>query len=255
MSEDGTQRMYLDRASEYDLLSQYFKYTDPVKYFHYYQKHLKYVNAAIHHMTMRTSTVRKLPAIGNGKLRFLHASPSANTVDIYLNGLRIFKELPYKEVSNYLTLPDGKYQVDIYPSNTMVSSILSQKVTVESASFHTVTFSGEANDCKFVFIKDDMQTQYGESKIRFIHLAADGPAFDLAVQQEEAFIPNTSYRTASNYISISPMILNLEIRGTKNGEPQLPLHSFAIKPHKVFSIILIGSITGEPPLEAIIIEN
>src|SRR4051812_1013083 len=98
MSEKRTHSDYLQKAGMYDLLAQFYKYSSPDLHMLYYIKHLKYMNKAVN--TMRTYTQQMQQ---EAKVRILHASPDAQDVDIYINGQRVMKGLPFKKVTNVLS--------------------------------------------------------------------------------------------------------------------------------------------------------
>jgi hypothetical protein len=63
------------------------------------------------------------PGSGNTRVRLVHASPSAGTVDIYvtapdapLPGTPTLASVPFKAVSDALTVPSGQYRVRITPA-------------------------------------------------------------------------------------------------------------------------------------------
>src|SRR4051812_22054943 len=99
---------YFLKAKEFDVRSQHYKYTDPELYIKYYYRHLHYFNQL---PRQKVLTDRFLL----GSVRFFHALPPVKNIDVYLNGIRIFKDIPTKSVSHYFSLPQGKYQIDLYP--------------------------------------------------------------------------------------------------------------------------------------------
>lgn len=255
MAKEQNTSNYINKALTYDMISQYYKYIDPNKHIYYYQKHLQYIHLVHQSMRIRNDPAKELQRMNKGKLRIFHGSPNAGEVDIYLNGLRIFKELPYKEMSNYLSLLEGKYQLDIYPANTMVSPILSRKIIIEAGAFHSAAFSGESNDSAFAIFKDDLTIPRGESKMQFIHLAADCPPLGVSLDNGETVFSATDYRGNSGFLALSPMVLNLNIIENESGNVLLALREMTVKPQTAFSLIVTGSITDTPPLEVLVIEN
>lgn len=54
------------------------------------------------------------PTSGNAKVRFVHASPDAPTVDITLtDGTTLFDDASFKEASDYLEVPAGTYDLQV----------------------------------------------------------------------------------------------------------------------------------------------
>ena len=254
MSLYRNQDSHFQKAGQYDLLANYYKYIDPAKHIAYYQKHLQYMALAAHSMRTQMNP-HASGGILPGKIRFIHGSIDASNVDIYINGSKILKDFPFKETSTYLSLPAGKYQVDIYPAGTMVSTVLSRKIVVGQGKSYTLLFSGSSKNLKWLALEDDHHGPYGETKVRFIHAAHDAPAFDIAVENRDVIFSNIAYRKFTTYLGLSPMTVDLEARvaGSKNVALSIP--HVRLEPNKVYSILLVGSVADEPELEAIMFEG
>ncbi len=50
---------------------------------------------------------------GYARVRLGHYVPSADRVDLYVNGVRVFSDVPYPITTNYLTVASGTAQIDI----------------------------------------------------------------------------------------------------------------------------------------------
>lgn len=253
MSQKRNYDDFFQKASKYELLANYFKYTDPNKHIAYYQKHLHYMNMAT--QIMRTQAMTNLTPGGSGKVRFVHAAIDAPKVDIYIDGFRILKDFSYKEVSNYLPVPAGKHQIDIYPSGNMVSTVLSRKVIVENGKLYTFIPNGPVKNLKWLSLEDNPLVPMGETKVRFVHLSQDAPAIDIAVKDRDVIFSNLAYRKFTNYLALTPMTLDLDARITGTSTVALSMPQLQFKQNKAYSVLMIGSTAGEPELEALIIKN
>ncbi|WP_042346655.1 DUF4397 domain-containing protein [Bacillus massiliigorillae] len=241
---------YFEKASMYGMLADYYKYCNPTLHIYYYKKHLNSLQKAIasQRSVMGTDST-ETPA----KVRILHAAPDAPNVDVYINGTRILKDFPYKKITDYLPLPQGKYQVDIYPTGNQVSTIISRKVEVQNGKIYTLAATGNGKNLKLLTYEDHPIVPHGEAKVRFIHLAPDAPAVDIAVKHGDIIFPNIAYRKATNYLGVTPMNIDLEAREAGTKTVMLELPNVDLKPNTVYSIYIIGSIEGTPALEALIL--
>jgi len=244
---------YLRMAEMYDQLADYNKYVNPNKYIAYYQQHLQFMNLASESMRkFEVSEQQRLAAL-QAKIRIVHASFKTPKVDIYINGIRVLKDFAHKDVSNYLSLSAGKYQIDIYPAGNMVSTVLSRKIIIEQGKPYTFIFSGDEKKIKWLSVEDDYRLPRNETKVRFIHLAESTPSFDIAVKGRDIIFPQLSYRKHTNYLGLSPMTVDLEARISGSSDVVLPLPQVQLKPNSVYSVIIIDSAESVPNLEAIII--
>ncbi|WP_245602221.1 DUF4397 domain-containing protein [Peribacillus kribbensis] len=237
---------YFEKAERYDQLAQYYKYLNPGLHVEYYNKHLRYLHKAVQ---ADTPIQREQPA----RVRIIHASPDASAVDIYINGVRALRDVSYKQASSYLPLPEGRYQIDIYPAGTMVSTLISRKVTVEGGKFYTLAAIGPASHLRLMPILDNPFVPHGETKIRFAHFSPDAPAVDIAVKNGEVIFPNVSFRRITDYIQLTPMTVDLEVRAAGTNTVVLSLPNVRLNPNTAYTAIAIGLAEGKPGLEAIIL--
>lgn len=245
---------YLHKAAMYDLLANYYKYTEPNKHVMYYYKHLRNLNKAVQLMrspAIVSAPTNQFPSI----IRFLHASPELAAVDVYLNGSRVLRDFDYKNNSSHMQLPPGKYQVDIYPAGESASTVISKKITVEPGRIYTAAMAGPALKLRLLLFEDNPQTPVGETKVRFIHLSPDAPAVDITATNGDVIFPNVSYKQTTTYLALTPMTVTLEARvaGTKN--TVLTIRDVKLVPNNAYTIVAVGTAKGEPPLEVLILQG
>jgi hypothetical protein len=244
---------YLQKAAIYDLLACYYKYSHPQLHVHYYQKHLKYMNKALGMNRIKNANVK-----GSGEsalVRILHAAPKTKNVDVYVNSVLLLKELPYKTASDYFALPQGKYQIDIYPAGTMIENIISKKITVQPGQHYTLAAISQANKHRLLAYSDQPDIPANESKVRFIHLSPDAPTIDIAVKKGDVVFSEVSFKEVTNYLGLSPMTVNLEARIAGSSNIALSLPKIELKSDEAYTIIAVGLVKDEPLLETIILKG
>ncbi|MEH7884938.1 DUF4397 domain-containing protein [Bacillus sp. JJ1609] len=254
MAHTRNQNDYLYKAAMYSLLAEYYKYLDPNLHVMYYHKHLRNMKKAVQLMRSDTVPARRETTMP-GKLRFLHAAPDVKLIDIYINGSRVLRDFDYKNNSSHMQLAPGKYQVDIYPAGETVSTVISKKITIEPTRIYTAAISGPATKLRLLTFEDQPMTPIGESKARFIHLSPDAPAVDIAGKNGDIIFPNISFRQATSYLGLTPMTVTLEVRvaGTKNTVMTIP--NVKLEPNNSYSIVAVGTVKGEPPLEVLLLQG
>lgn len=85
------------------------------------------------------------PPAGRGKIRFINASPRSTPVDIYANDKVAFQNQVYKNVSSYILLPPGNYDLKVTPAGqtTVISTL--PKFTIADGKVYTMFCRGVAN--------------------------------------------------------------------------------------------------------------
>ncbi|MEH7113492.1 DUF4397 domain-containing protein [Neobacillus niacini] len=249
MSENGNHSDYLQRAAMYDILAHNVKYSNPNLHMQYYLKHLKYMNKAI--LLRNTQQTRV-----DGKVRFLHTSPDAPDVDIYINGQMKVKHLPFKVASNYLPLKPGKHHIDIYPTGNSVDSVLNKKITIDPGKSYTLAIIDSVKKMRLLPYLTQPEVPPNESKIRFLHLSPDTGTLDIAVKDRDVVFPNITYKQATNYLGIMPMTVDLEVREAGTKQVVLPMPKAQFRPNETYTIVLIGLSKEDPAtLQAMILKD
>ncbi|MGM9925136.1 MAG: DUF4397 domain-containing protein [Bacillus sp. (in: firmicutes)] len=241
---------YFEKASMYGMLADYYKYSNPTLHVYYYKKHVNNLQKAIE---SERSHLNPVPNEAPARVRILHAAPDAPNVDIYINGTRILKDFPYKKVTDYLPLPQGKYQIDVYPAGQPISTIISRKVEVKNGHMYTLAVAGKGKNVKLLTYEDQPNVPSGEAKIRLTHLSPDAEPIDVAVKHGDVVFPNVSYRKTSNYLGVTPMNVDLEARLAGSDAVALSIPNVDMKPNQAYSIYLVGSADGSPPLEVLLL--
>ncbi|WP_175991292.1 DUF4397 domain-containing protein [Bacillus sp. Marseille-Q1617] len=244
------QQDYLNKAALYDILAGYYKYSNPSMHIHYYKKHLKYMNFALKEQ-QREMNLSSQPSY----VRVLHAVPDAPSVDIYINANRVLRDVAFKDISDYLTLPAGKYHIDIYPAGNGVTTLISKKVKVEPGKVYTFAATGTSNKLQLLPFLDEPSVPSGETKIKFIHLSPDAPAVDIGVKGGDTVFADISYKQASEYLNLMPMTVNLEARIAGTKEKVLDIRNVKLDANQVYTIVALGLTEGEPELEALLLKG
>lgn len=254
MSQKRNGQEYFEKACAYDMMANYYKYLDPNMHMYYYKKHLQALTKAFQ---QAKSEYRPAQPGDQPKaiIRFLNATTDAPNLDVNINSFRIFRNLPYKQVSNYLSLPAGKHHIDIYPADNQVSSILNKRIELEPGKIYTMPIIGAEDKYRLISFEDQLNVPKGETKFRFIHLAQDSPQMDLAVVKGDVVFPKISFKAATRYLGLTPMSVDLELRKTGTKEVLMPLHNLQFKENEVYSIIAAGLQQGEPPFETFMIRG
>ena len=187
--------------------------------------------------------------------RFLNIVPTTSTIHIFLDGIKI-TELSYKNASNYLELTAGNHQIAIYNSNNLSQPIQTVTIFLEKTLYYTFALTYELNQIRILQIVDDPYLPMNETKIRFIHLAKAAQKLDLAVKQGEGDVvfSNVSYKETSDYLSLTPMSVNLELRLSGTKTIVYPLYKSRFQKNMIYDIVSIGLMNEDPTFEVLMIK-
>ena len=241
------------QAAKYGMLADYYKYIDPRMHIYYYQKHFDCMQrwCRLH----RGETGMGGGMGGNqAMVRVLHASPDAPAVDVYVNGQQVLQGVTYKQQSDYLPLPGGQYQIDIYPAGNTDQAVLSQNVTVEAGNKYTVAAAGTLDQLRLIAVADSDGVSSGKAKVRFWHLSPNAPAVDVAVKGGDVLFRNVPFGKATRYLTLPPTTADLEVRVAGTNQVALTVPGVTLQPNQAYTAVAVGLAGKQPPLEAIFLQ-
>jgi hypothetical protein len=172
---------------------------------------------------------RGRPNVGGGeaKLRVAHASPDAPPVDVYVNGGKAIENLAFREVTDYLEIPAGDYEIAVNVAGT--DTTVFGPVTVPlAAEDYTAVALGEvfSDDTDFTvsLFEDTNGANIGsdEARIRAIHASPDAPAVDVTVNDDALTVfEDVAFGESSGYAVVPAGTYEVEIRpaGVDDAEP------------------------------------
>jgi len=115
-------------------------------------------------------------------VRVAHLSPDAPNVDVYVDGEAALEDVAFRDVSDYLQLAPGSYDVQITEAGNQEEVFYDDTLEVEAADY-TVAAIGEAADenqpLSVEVFEDDLSDPGENARIRGIHAAPDAPAVDV----------------------------------------------------------------------------
>ncbi|KQL53772.1 hypothetical protein AN964_09845 [Heyndrickxia shackletonii] len=228
------QSYYLQRAAQFNLLADFYKYMNPALHIQYYQKHLEYLNKA---MLQSRSGNRLNPVY----VRFLNATKEIANIDIYTNGRMFIKELPFSNITPYYTLHAGKHHLDIYPAGTQTATIINKNIGFETNRAYTLA-TVSTNDKIQILSYEDLPTSSSqETKVKFIHLTSDYPSVNVFFKNKKVLFENIGYKKSSDYTSIERITTNIEVVDRETDKVIQTLENADFSTAKTFSIFFVDS--------------
>ncbi|WP_042276129.1 DUF4397 domain-containing protein [[Clostridium] dakarense] len=176
-----------------------------------------------------------------GLIRFLHAVPDSDAVDVYINDTLFFKEIRFTQFSPYVYIPKGKYNMEVYNVDTTENPILRGNIEVENGELATIAATGNSNDLEFVTIKEDKErAQRGYSKIRVVHLSPNAPEVNILIDKNMLF-KDVEFRDISDYVEILAGDYRLDVEAVASGRI-LRSNQKTINPDRIYTFYALGNL-------------
>ena len=163
------------------------------------------------------------------KMRFVHASPDAPTVDIKLNagtGTALFSGVSFKDITSYIQQTGGSFSFVVTAAGDTNEVIAYQAVTLSNNNAYSIVAYGtlDPNDAYpfgiRIYTDNTTGTAYVDlvpapttSHVRFIHTSYDAPDVDVWIDGSVEF-SSLVYGSSSGYTTIDKGTRNLQVTPT-----------------------------------------
>jgi Domain of unknown function (DUF4397) len=118
---------------------------------------------------------------GEARVRVVHASPDAPSVDVLLDDAEVLSDVPYLAASDYLAASAGDHNLKVNAAGT-ATTVIDADVTLADGTDYTVIASGLVAEITPIVLVDDNSTPAaGNARVRAIHGAPSAPAVDIYV--------------------------------------------------------------------------
>ncbi len=170
-------------------------------------------------MQNQTDSANETDLQQSAYVRAVHASPDAPAVDVLVNNETVLSNVSFGDVSEYLTVEAGTYNVTIAAADDPDTVVFDDAVTFEPRSVTSLAASGEISedaDTTFepVLFEDSAFTPAeNESAISIAHLAPDAPAVDVTAGNGSVVLADdVTFQNASDYVTVPAGNYTAEIR-------------------------------------------
>ncbi|SFI98470.1 DUF4397 domain-containing protein [Terrisporobacter glycolicus] len=174
-------------------------------------------------------------------VRVFHASPNGPSVDIYVNGGLAFKNLQFKDFTEYVQLPMGEYKIEVFSAGQKETPILTQNIRLPEKEVVTIAAVGNFEDLQLIpYIEGNADDLFeDESRVRIIHLSPDAPNVDVLIDGNLAFT-DIGFMDATDYVQLLSDSYNLTVNLADTKDTVLTLNT-DLKSQKVYTIYVVGN--------------
>ena len=152
----------------------------------------------------------------SAQIRVLHGSPDAPAIDVVVNGVRVFGNLPFGSNSPYLTVPVGMNNIRIVAAGSPEdAAVLEADLDLAGDSKTTIVASNALEMIEANVFEDATNTKAKRAQLRIAHLSADAPAVDIAAdgsKPKDALLKGVAYQDASGYLPLKAGEYDLDVR-------------------------------------------
>ena len=148
--------------------------------------------------------------IQEARVRVLHASPDAPSVDVLVDGQVVLTNVPFKAASPYLTVPAGARNLRVRATGNPSLVVIDVTPTLAASTDYTVIARNLVASIEpWLLTDDNAAPAAAQIKLRLVHSAPSAPAVDIYVTAPGAdlsastpTLTNVPYAAASSYLAV-----------------------------------------------------
>ena len=210
-------------------------------------------------------------------VRVVHASPDAPAVDVRVENETVLSNVSFGDVSDYLELEAGTYNVSIVTAGNNETVVLDTNVTFEPRTVTTLAASGEVSEDTNATEGEDTNATLGatafndnaftpvnnSSAISVVHLSPDAPAVDVtAANGSVVLAENVTFQNASDYVTVPAGNYTVEVRAATaaNNGSVVATADVSLERGQAYSALALGYVDAEnasadAPFEVALVED
>jgi uncharacterized protein DUF4397 len=202
------------------------------------------------------------PAVADARVRVVHASPDAPSVDVLVDDAVALPNVPYLGVSDYLDVPSGDRNFKVNAAGTATTVIDADANLAEDGKY-TVIASGLLNAIEpLVLEDDDIAPAAGNVRVRAVHGAPSAPAVDVYVTApgtdltaETPVLTNVVFGQAADYLEVPAG--TYQVRVTPAGAKTVVIDSgsLTLASGQVRTAIAVDAPGGGAPFDLLLLED
>ncbi|MBK6846216.1 MAG: DUF4397 domain-containing protein [Proteobacteria bacterium] len=180
------------------------------------------------------------------KVMVIHASPDAPAVDLLVDGTKVNSAaLAFPKNTGYLELEAGTRRLQVNAAGAS-TSVIDASPAFEANKAYSVFAANKLASIEPVVLTDDLTAPAaGKAHVRFVHLAPDAPAVDVAVAGSTTPVfANTAFKQSSAFIPVDAGTLTVEVKLNPMGTTVLTVPNVTLEAGKIYTVFAKGLVAN-----------
>lgn len=189
----------------------------------------------------------------------IHASPDAPGVDVLIDDTKENSSaLTFPNNTGYLEVETGTRNIKVNVAGT-TNTVIDVDLTLERDKSYSVFAVDSVSKITAIALEDDLTSPAaGKAHVRFVHLAPDAPAVDIAVASSGSVVfGDVSFKESTAFTPLDAGTYLLDVRVAGTGTVALVLPALTLEAGKIYTVFAKGFLggTGVQALDAEVIVN
>lgn len=189
----------------------------------------------------------------------VHASPDGPGVDFLIDdNKQNSSALSFPNNTGYLDVESGTRNVKINVAGT-TTTVINTNLSLDRDKNYSIFAIDDVANLSAIVVTDDLTNPAaGKAHVRFIHLASDAPAVDIALANNgQVVFGDLSFTEGTGFTPLDAGAYNLDVRLAGTQTVALVLPSITFQAGKIYTVFAKGFLlgTGNQALGAEVIVN
>jgi hypothetical protein len=178
-------------------------------------------------------------------VRFLHASPDAQHVDIYVDGKKFATDLAFEGITPYLPIGAGRRRIQVFPARKSAGALVDTVAQLQPHGHYTVGVAGYLRNIRSVVVEDHQKgARPGFARAKIVHLSPNAPAVDVTLPSGKVLIGHLIFKQKSPYFQVTPGTRELQLRVAGKTDIVHRIPNIRFDPNVTYTLYIVGS-TGQ----------
>lgn len=187
------------------------------------------------------------PREGVSNVRFMHASPKAPPVDIFINGQLMVRALEFGEVSDYKRIPAGVSYLRVVPSSNPTRPVIDTIITTLPGAYNMIAIVAVGNTLRPFTINEPIFRHTKDfGYVRFVNLSPDAGPVDVSLRNGRLVFNDVEYLAPTNYAAFREGTFTFRFTQANQENPFLIVPGQTTKGGRFQTIYLLGLLNDKP---------
>jgi len=187
---------------------------------------------------------------GPARVRAVHASPDAPDVDVLVDGEPALTAVPFRTVSDYLSLTPDTYPVTIRAAGDPETVVFEGELDLAAGTDYTVAAIGELSEDTFgveVLVDRNRKLPDAVAELRVVHASPDAPAVDIATDHDRHLADDLSFGDVGHYRVFFAGETDVAVRPAGDDEDADPVFetTLTLEEGKTYTVFAAGYLTPD----------
>lgn len=189
-------------------------------------------------------------------IRILQGSPDAPNMDIYINNTPIASNFAYKELTKYISLLAGDYEIKIMPHKENRSPLIQRVIKIPENSVYTLAIAGSGPHIFLFPIPEPVKARDMDTAcVRFIHLSSCVDKINIRFLDGTMAFDNLSFKNVTKYVCVPAGSYTFQSFLNDTDVYLLTIPDVSLNENSFYSIYLVTVQGNHSNLEAFLVEE